>query len=60
MKSDAQIQKEVMAELNWQPILNAAQIGVAVHEGVVTLTGIVDSYTKKINGGKCREESIRG
>jgi osmotically-inducible protein OsmY len=48
MKSDAQIQKEVMAELNWQPILNAAQIGVAVHEGVVTLTGIVDSYTKKL------------
>jgi osmotically-inducible protein OsmY len=48
MKSDAQIQKEVMAELNWQPILNAAQIGVAVHEGVVTLTGIVDSYRKKL------------
>jgi osmotically-inducible protein OsmY len=48
MKSDAQIQKDVMAELDWQPILNAAQIGVAVHEGVVTLTGIVDSYTKKI------------
>lgn len=48
MKSDAQIQKDVMAELDWQPILNAARIGVAVHEGVVTLTGIVDSYTKKI------------
>jgi osmotically-inducible protein OsmY len=48
MKSDAQIQKDVMAELNWRPILNAAQIGVSVHEGVVTLTGIVDTYTKKI------------
>jgi osmotically-inducible protein OsmY len=48
MKSDAQIQEDVMAELNWQPMLNAARIGVAVHEGVVTLTGIVDSYTKKI------------
>ena len=48
MKSDTQIQKDVMAELNWQPILDAARIGVTVHEGVVTLTGIVDTYTKKL------------
>ena len=48
MKSDAQIQKDVMAEINWQPMLDAAEIGVSVHEGVVTLTGIVDTYTKKI------------
>jgi len=48
MKSDAQIQKDVMAELNWQPILNAARIGVSVHGGVVTLTGVVDTYTKKL------------
>jgi osmotically-inducible protein OsmY len=48
MKSDARIQKDVMEELNWHPILNAAQIGVSVHDGVVTLTGIVDNYTKKI------------
>jgi osmotically-inducible protein OsmY len=47
MKSDAQIQKDVMAQLNWEPILNAAQIGVSVKDGVVTLTGIVDSYLKK-------------
>jgi osmotically-inducible protein OsmY len=48
MKSDAQIQKDVMAELNWRPILDAAQIGVSVHEGVVTLTGHVDTYSKKL------------
>jgi osmotically-inducible protein OsmY len=48
MKSDAQIQKDVMAELNWRPILDAAQIGVSVHEGVVTLTGLVDTYSKKL------------
>jgi len=48
MKSDTQIQKDVMAEINWQPMLDAAEIGVSVHEGVVTLTGIVDTYTKKI------------
>lgn len=48
MKSDTRIQKDVMEELEWQPILNAAQIGVSVHDGVVTLTGIVDTFTKKI------------
>jgi|SRR5579863_6256394 len=48
MKSDAQIQKDVMSELNWRPILDAAQIGVSVHEGIVTLTGMVDTYSKKL------------
>ena len=48
MKTDSHIQKDVIAELNWHPALNAAQIGVAVHESVVTLTGIVDTYTKKL------------
>jgi osmotically-inducible protein OsmY len=68
MKSDTLIQKDVMAELNWQPILNAARIGVTVHEGVVTLTGIVDSYTmkitaenaaKKVSGVKAVAEDIQ-
>ncbi|MFI5185121.1 MAG: BON domain-containing protein [Chitinophagales bacterium] len=48
MKTDYQIQKNVMAQLNWEPILNASEIGVAVKDGVVTLSGIVDTYTKKM------------
>lgn len=48
MKTDLQIQKDVMDELQWQPILNASEIGVAVKNGVVTLSGIVDTYSKKI------------
>jgi osmotically-inducible protein OsmY len=48
MKSDIQIQKDVMEQLMWEPFLNAAQIGVAVKNGIVTLSGLVDSYTKKI------------
>jgi osmotically-inducible protein OsmY len=47
MRTDAQIQKDVMAQLQWEPFLNAAQIGVAVRDGVVTLSGHVDSYSKK-------------
>ncbi|ASU33595.1 BON domain-containing protein [Mucilaginibacter xinganensis] len=48
MKTDIQIQKDVMDELNWEPFLNSSEIGVAVKEGIVTLSGIVDSYSKKL------------
>lgn len=47
MKTDVEIQKDVMDELKWTPFLNASQIGVAVKNGVVTLSGTVDMYSKK-------------
>ncbi len=47
MKTDAQIQQDVMEEMNWEPQLNATQIGVAVKDGIVTLSGTVDTYLKK-------------
>jgi len=49
MKSDVQIQQDVMDELKWEPGLSSSQIGVAVKDGVVTLAGIVDTYLKKLN-----------
>jgi len=49
MKKDFEIQKDVMEELKTIPLLNANEIGVAVKNGVVTLSGIVDSYPKKIS-----------
>jgi osmotically-inducible protein OsmY len=48
MKTDSQIQQDVMEQLKWEPFLNAAQIGVAVKNGIVTLSGQVDSYAKKL------------
>jgi osmotically-inducible protein OsmY len=48
MKSDAQIQKDIMEQLGWEPYLNASEIGVAVKNGIVTLSGHVDSYSKKL------------
>jgi len=47
MKSDSKIQNDVMEELRWIPLLNTSAIGVAVKNGVVTLSGQVDSYSKK-------------
>src|ERR1700681_1225962 len=46
-RTDAQIQTDVLAEFKWEPRLTPNEIGVAVKDGVVTLTGWVDSYTKR-------------
>ncbi len=47
MKTDAQLQQDVMTELKWEPLLTSAQIGVSAKDGVITLTGTVDGYAKK-------------
>ena len=47
MKTDAQLQQDVMAELKWEPAVHAEQIGVEVKNGVVTLAGEVGSYAEK-------------
>lgn len=47
MKTDAELQKDVLEELKWEPAVNAAQIGVEVRGGIVTLAGHVASYAEK-------------
>ena len=47
IRTDQEIQKDVIAELRWEQGVDAGDIGVAVKEGVVTLTGKVDTYLKK-------------
>lgn len=47
MKSDSQLKKDVEAELEWDPSVNAAHVGVAVKDGVVSLTGHLDTYAEK-------------
>ncbi|MCQ6959158.1 BON domain-containing protein [Mucilaginibacter aquariorum] len=56
MKTDIQIQKDVMDELKWQPFLNSSEIGVAVKNGIVALSGIVDSYSKKLSAEKAAKK----
>ena len=46
-RTDAQIQSDVLAELRWEPRVQPNEIGVSVKDGVVALTGWVDSYTKR-------------
>ena len=55
MKTDAQVQQDVIAELKWEPSINAAQIGVEVKDGIVTLAGHVSSYAEKWNAERATQ-----
>ena len=48
MKSNEDLQSDVQNAIKWESSLNAAEIGVTAIDGVVTLTGTVDSYAKKL------------
>lgn len=47
MKSDAQLKMDITRELEWDPSVNATNVGVLVQDGVVTLTGHLDTYVEK-------------
>ena len=47
MSKDNDLQKAVIAELNWEPSIKASHIGVAANDGVITLSGHVDTYREK-------------
>jgi osmotically-inducible protein OsmY len=47
MKTDIQLRDDVLAELDWEPSLDAAQIGVEAKGGVITLEGRVASFGEK-------------
>ena len=48
MKTNEELQNDVQNAIKWEPLLKAAEIGVTAKDGVVSLTGTVDSYTKKL------------
>ncbi len=52
MKNNAELQTDVQDAIKWEPLMHAAEIGVTVKDGVVTLTGTVDSYGKKLEAEK--------
>lgn len=45
--TDKEIQQAVLLELDWEPQVRSTDIGVSVKEGVVALSGFVDSYDQK-------------
>jgi osmotically-inducible protein OsmY len=68
VKTDSELQRDVMTELKWEPTIRAAEIGVAVKDGVVTLSGDVDTYSmewaaeravRRVSGVKGLAEEIK-
>jgi len=47
MKTDANLKSDIQAELDWEPSINPANVGVAVKNGIVTLTGHLDTFAEK-------------
>jgi osmotically-inducible protein OsmY len=62
MKTDSQLQHDVMAEMQWEPRVDHANIGVAAKDGVVTLSGFVANYASKLAAEKAarRVKGVRG
>jgi len=58
MKNNQELQTDVQNAIKWEPLLHAAEIGVTAKDGVVTLTGIVDSYAKKVEAETATKKVI--
>jgi osmotically-inducible protein OsmY len=55
LKTDSQLQQDVIAELNWESAVHAELIGVGVKDGVVTLASQVDSFPAKYNAERAAQ-----
>jgi osmotically-inducible protein OsmY len=62
MMNDMVLRQNILDELEFEPSLNAANIGVSVENGVVTLTGHVPTYMEKNTAADvvCRVKGVRG
>lgn len=62
MKDDLELKHDIEEELEWDPSVDAHQIGVAVSDGIVTLTGEVASYAQRWNAERAveRVSGVRG
>jgi osmotically-inducible protein OsmY len=53
--TDQELRQHVENALDWEPSINARDIGVSIDEGVVTLRGTVGSYTELVNAERTTE-----
>lgn len=58
MKGNQELQTDVQNAIKWEPLLHAAEIGVTAKDGVVSLTGVVDSYAKKMEAENAAKKVI--
>ena len=58
VQTDEQLQQEVLRELKYEASLQPNEIGVAVKDGVVTLSGFIDSFAEKYAAERAAERVI--
>jgi osmotically-inducible protein OsmY len=58
MRSDSEIKRDVEEELRWNPNIDPTDIGTAVKNGVVTLTGFVRSYSQKFEAERAAKRVV--
>jgi osmotically-inducible protein OsmY len=58
MKSDTQLRRHVLDELEWQPSVNASHITVAAKDGVISLTGSVPRYAEKMEAERIAKSVV--
>ena len=55
---DSEIRRKVLAELDWDPSIDASAVGVAVKDGVVTLTGSIETCNWRQGGGRRSDHQV--
>ena len=55
MKTDSDLKNDVLSELSWDPLVPEARVGVTVNDGVVTLSGHLDTYAEKVAARRAAE-----
>jgi len=58
MKNNQELQTDVENAIRWEPLLQAAEIGVIAKEGIVSLSGNVNSYSKKVEAENAAKKVI--
>lgn len=58
MKTNAELQLDVQNAIRWEPLLHAAEIGVTAIDGVVSLSGEVDNYLKKMEAENAAKKVV--
>jgi osmotically-inducible protein OsmY len=59
MDKDVEVRDDVLAELAFEPSLDEAAVGVSVHDGIVTLSGHVKSYSER-NAAEAATRRVKG
>lgn len=59
MSQDKSVREDVIRELDWEPAVRSTEIGVGVKDGIVTLSGVVDSHASK-RAAERAAERVRG